>query len=91
MGLVHEGRTLDPELPALLMHPERPVHQRARAAHSWRPAGPCQQAVRPEERAQAVAEPDQATRLQNVAADSWRLVTTSQGWELQQAATGLLR
>ena len=66
------------------------ISERERA-HSWRPAGPCQQAVRPEERAQAVAEPDQAPRLQDVAADSWRLVTTSQGWELQQVATGLLR
>ena len=50
-------------------------------APSWRPARPAsprQQADRPEERAQAVAEPHQAPKLQDVPAGSWRPVTASQ-------------
>ena len=47
-------------------------------APSWPPAGPCQQADRPDERAQAVAEPHQAAGTQNGSAGSWRPVTASQ-------------
>ena len=53
-------------------------------APSWRPASPCHQACRPRERAQAVAEPHQASGLQD--AGSWRPVTASQMLKRQRGA-----
>ena len=47
-------------------------------APSWRLAGPRQQADRPEEHAQVIGEPHQASGLRDAPAGSWRTVTASQ-------------
>ena len=58
--------------------PSTPCTSDHEMAPSWRSAGLCQQADRPKERAQAGAEPHQASGLQDVPAGSWRPVTASQ-------------
>ena len=74
------SQALNPQQQAQAARAERsnPCPSEHQMAPRWRPASPCQQADRPEERVQAVAEPHQAPALQDVPAGSWRPVTASQ-------------
>ena len=74
------SQALNPQQQAQAARAERrnPCPSEHQMAPRWRPASPCHQADRPEKRVQAVAEPHQASELQDVPAGSWRPVTASQ-------------